>query len=64
MAKDKRPDVTTLAVGEEEDGGPVTTLAVGEEEGGRPVTTLAVGEEEKQALDAGLVPRDNPLGAF
>ena len=49
-----KPDITTLAVGEE-DGGikpptDVTTLAVGEEDGGiKPptdVTTLAVGEED------------------
>lgn len=37
----KRPDVTTLAVGEE--GGCATTLAIGEE--GGVATTLAVGEE-------------------
>jgi hypothetical protein len=39
-----KPQVTTLAVGEE--GGTVTTLALGEECGGPPhVTTLALGEE-------------------
>ncbi|MCY1076207.1 hypothetical protein [Archangium lansingense] len=38
-----RPDVTTMAVGEE--GGPVTTMATGEECGGPILTTLAIGEE-------------------
>lgn len=39
-----RPQVTTLAVGEE-GSGPLTTLAIGEECGGGRLTTLAIGEE-------------------
>ncbi len=80
----KKPDVTTLAVGEEEQ--PVTTLAVGEEDPTprheRTSTTMQVGEESGGGGDGppptpyvedgederrkarGVVPRDNPLGAF
>ncbi|HZI07253.1 MAG TPA: hypothetical protein VEZ71_24755 [Archangium sp.] len=38
-----RPQITTLAVGEE--GGRFTSLAIGEEGGGGRLTTLALGEE-------------------
>lgn len=62
-----KPDITTLAVGEE-DGGIATTQAVGEEDGGiKPptdVTTLAVGEEDGGGIttkalgeDGGYFPR-------
>lgn len=36
----KKPPITTLAIGEEDDA---TTLAIGEED---PYTTLALGEED------------------
>ncbi len=45
----QRPNLTTLAWGEEEDGGGtmMTTMAIGEEDGHGPViTTLVHGEEE------------------
>lgn len=57
-ALNKRPPITTLAVGEE--GGGVTTLAIGEE--GPVATTLALGEEGcgNQATSSGA----SALGSF
>ena len=53
--------LTTMAIGEEEDGGGtvVTTMAIGEEDGHGPVvTTLAIGEEED---GGGTIIEDQPL---
>jgi hypothetical protein len=55
------PSLTTLAWGEEEDGGGtvVTTMAIGEEDGHGPVvTTMAIGEEED---GGGTMIEDQPL---
>ena len=48
----QQPDITTMAIGEEDTPGDrpdVTSLAIGEEEdgGGTPMTTAAVGEEDE-----------------